>query len=161
MYLSKNLIIKFIILSFLLTFFTFSKSVANLVKPNNEIEPIQVVKIQLRGLKNNNELYKDAGIEQTWEFAHPKNKNVTGPIEKFKVMLKGDSYSMLLNHIEHKVKQISVSETMASFEVTVLDDKKRYYKFKWIVEKYVKDGPLKGCWLTTIVSQPVSLGSSI
>ncbi len=161
MYLSKNLIIKFIILSFLLTFFTFSKSVANLVKPNNEIEPIQVVKIQLRGLKNNNELYKDAGIEQTWEFAHPKNKNVTGPIEKFKVMLKGDSYSMLLNHIEHKVEQISVSENMASFEVTVLDDKKRYYKFKWIVEKYVKDGPLKGCWLTTIVSQPVSLGSSI
>ena len=161
MYLSKNLIIKFIILSFLLTFFTFSKSVANLVKPNNEIEPIQVVKIQLRGLKNNNKLYKDSGIEQTWEFAHPKNKNVTGPIEKFKVMLKGDSYSMLLNHIEHKVEQISVSENMASFEVTVLDDKKRYYKFKWIVEKYVKDGPLKGCWLTTIVSQPVSLGSSI
>ena len=161
MYLSKNLIIKFIILSFLLIFFTFSKSVANLVKPNSEIEPIQVVKIQLRGLKNNNELYKDAGIEQTWEFAHPKNKNVTGPIEKFKVMLKGDSYSMLLNHIEHKVEQISVSENMASFEVTVLDDKKRYYKFKWIVEKYVKDGPLKGCWLTTIVSQPVSLGSSI
>ncbi len=104
MYLSKNLIIKFIILSSLLTFFTFSKSVANLVKPNNGIEPIQVVKIQLRGLKNNDEPYKDVGIEQTWEFAHPKNKNVTGPIEKFKVMLKGDSYSMLLNHIEHKVE---------------------------------------------------------
>ena len=68
---------------------------------------------------------------------------------------------MLLNHIEHKVEQISDSENTASFEVTVLDDKKRYYKFKWIVEKYVKDGPLKGCWLTTIVSQPVSLGSSI
>ena len=161
MYLSKNLIIKFIILSSLLTFFTFSKSVANLVKPNNGIEPIQVVKIQLRSLKNNDEPYKDVGIEQTWEFAHPKNKNVTGPIEKFKVMLKGDSYSMLLNHIEHKVEQISVSGNMASFKVTVLDDKKRYYKFKWIVEKYVKDGPLKGCWLTTIVSQPVSLGSSI
>ena len=161
MYLSKNLIIKFIILISLLTFFIFSKSVADLVKPNNGIEPIQVVKIQLRGLKTNNEPYKDVGIEQTWEFAHPKNKNVTGPLENFKDMLKGDSYSMLLNHIEHKVKQISLSETMASFEVTVLDDKKRYYKFKWIVEKYVKDGPLKCCWLTTIVSQPISLGSSI
>ena len=161
MYLSKNLIIKFIILSFLLTFFTFSKSVANLVKPNNEIEPIQVVKIQLRGLKTNDKPYNDVGIEQTWEFAHPKNKNATGPLENFKVMLKGDSYSMLLNHIEHKVVQIYVSDNKASFEVTVLDDKKRYYKFKWIVEKYVKDGPLKGCWLTTIVSQPVSLGSSI
>ena len=116
MYLSKNLIIKFIILSSLLTFFTFSKSVADLVKPNNGIEPFQVVKIQLRSLKTNDEPYKDVGIEQTWEFAHPKNKNVTGPLENFKDMLKGDSYSMLLNHIEHKVKQISVSETMASFE---------------------------------------------
>ena len=115
----------------------------------------------MRGLKTNDEPYKDVGIEQTWEFAHPKNKKVTGPLKNFKDMLKGDSYSMLLNHIEHKVKQISVSENVASFEVTVLDDKKRYYKFKWIVEKYVKDGPLKGCWLTTIVSQPVSLGSSI
>ena len=161
MYLSKNLIIKFIILSFLLTFFTFSKSVANLVKPNNEIEPIQVVKIQLRGLKNNDEPFKNAGIEQTWEFAHPNNKKFTGPLEKFKILLSSDSYKMLLNHIEHKVEKISESENMASFEVTVLDDKKRYYKFKWIVEKYVKDGPLKGCWLTTIVSQPVSLGSSI
>jgi hypothetical protein len=83
MYLSKNLLIKFIILSSLLTFFTFSKSVADLVKPNNGIEPIQVVKIQLRGLKTNNEPYKDVGIEQTWEFAHPKNKNVTGHKGKF------------------------------------------------------------------------------
>ena len=161
MYLSKNLIIKFIILSSLLTFFTFSKSMADLVKPNNGIEPIQVVKIQLRGLKTNDEPYKDAGIEQTWEFAHPKNQKITGPLERFKNMLKGDSYSMLLNHVEHKMKQTYISEDMASFEVTVFDDKKRYYKFEWIVEKYVKDGPLKGCWLTTIVSQPVSLGSFI
>ena len=161
MYLNKikffENIIFVILISLLLT--NFAK--ADLIKPNSGIEPIQVVKIQLRGLKNNDQLYKDGGIEQTWEFAHPKNKNVTGPLENFKDMLKGDSYSMLLNHIEHKVKQISASENIASFEVTVLDDKKRYYKFKWIVEKYVKDGPLKGCWLTTIVSQPVSLGSSI
>ena len=153
--------IKIIRLTFIVFFLKISFLSAEIVKPNSDIKPVQVVKIQLRGLKTNNEPYKDVGIEQTWEFAHPKNKNVTGPLENFKDMLKGDSYSMLLNHIEHKVDQISASENMASFEVTVLDDKKRYYKFKWIVEKYVKDGPLKGCWLTTIVSQPVSLGSSI
>ena len=38
---------------------------------------------------------------------------------------------------------------------------KNYYKFRWIVEKYEAEGPLKDCWLTTGVSQPVSLGSSI
>ena len=161
MYLSKNFIIKFVILSFFFAFFIYSKSLANLVKPNNGIEPIQVVKIQLRGLKNNDNPYKDVGIEQTWEFAHPKNQKVTGPLKRFKTMIKGDSYSMLLNHIEHKVEQTFISEDKASFEVTVLDEKKRYYKFKWMVEKYLKDGPLKDCWLTTVVSQPVSLGSSI
>ena len=34
-------------------------------------------------------------------------------------------------------------------------------KFKWQVEKYTREGSLKGCWLTTAVSQPIPLGSSI
>ena len=34
-----------------------------LIKPNNGIEPIQVVKIQLKGLMNNDEPKKDSGIE--------------------------------------------------------------------------------------------------
>ena len=68
---------------------------------------------------------------------------------------------MLLNHSEHVIKQVYISEDVATFEVMVLDIDKNYYKFKWQVEKYQKDGPLKDCWLTTAVSQPVSLGSSI
>ena len=75
-----------------------------LIKPNNGIEPIQVVKIQLRSLKNNDQPFKNAGIEQTWEFAHPNNKKFTGPLDKFQIMLKGKSYSMLLNHKDHKIK---------------------------------------------------------
>ena len=42
-----------------------------------------------------------------------------------------------------------------------LDNKKIYHKFDWLVEKYTEEGPLKDCWLTTMVSSPVSLGSSI
>ena len=134
---------------------------ADLVKPNNGIEPYQVVKIQLRGLMNNDDPYKDVGIEQTWEFAHPNNQKYTGPLEKFKSMLKGNDYSMLLNHSDHEVVEIFVSENVATYEVTVLDVEKKYYKFKWQVEKFNKEGPLKDCWLTTAVSQPISLGSSI
>ena len=48
-----------------------------------------------------------------------------------------------------------------SYEVIVLDFEKKYFKFKWQVEKYNKDGPLKDCWLTTVVSQPVPYGSAI
>ena len=145
----------------LVILFTTSTSYAELVKPNNGIEPFQVVKIQLRGLKQNDNPKKDNGIEQTWEFAHPNNQKNTGPLERFKVMIKGKSYGVLLNHLDHKVVEINSSNLRALFEVTVLDKNKAYYKFNWTVEKYTAEGPLKGCWLTTMVSAPKPLGSSI
>ena len=134
---------------------------ADLVKPNNSIEPYQVVKIQLRSLKQNDKPTKDNGIEQTWEFAHPNNQKNTGPLDRFKLMIKGKSYEMLLNHLDHQVVLIKSEEFVALFEVTVLDKTKTYYKFNWQVEKYTKNGPLKDCWLTTMVSSPTPLSSSI
>ena len=134
---------------------------ADVIKPNNGIKPYQVVKIQLRSLKKNDDPFINAGIEQTWEFAHPKNKKFTGPLEKFKILLNSDSYKMLLNHIDHNIIEVKTTDLRAAYEVTILGKGKNYYKFKWIVEKYELDGPLKNCWLTTGVSQPVSLGSSI
>ena len=104
---------------------------------------------------------KDGGIEQTWEFAHPNNQKITGPIERFKYMMKSDSYSMLLNHTSHEIEEVYLSKEVATFEVTVLDKEKKYYKFKWQVEKYKGESALNGCWLTTAVSQPISMGSSI
>ena len=145
----------------LITLFLISPSFAELVKPNNGIEPFLVVQIQLRSLKQNDNPKKDNGIEQTWEFAHPSNRKNTGPLDRFKMMIKGKSYVMLLNHLDHKVVEIKSDDLTALFEVTVLDKDKVYYKFKWAVEKYIKDGPLKDCWLTTMVSSPMPLGSSI
>ena len=156
---SKQLLVIYKVI--LITLFTSSVSYAELVKPNNGIQPIQVVKIQLRSLKQNDKPKKDNGIKQTWEFAHPSNQKNTGPLDRFKTMIKGKSYVMLLNHLDHKVVEIKSSDLTALFEVTVLDKDKVYYKFNWTVEKYIKDGPLKDCWLTTMVSTPVSLGSSI
>ena len=138
-----------------------STSKAQIIKPSSSIKPMQVVKIQLTGLMKNDLNYKDQGIEQTWEFAHPNNKIFTGPIKNFKEMIKGENYKMLINHFEHKVKEIYVDEKIAVFEVTVLDINNKYYKFKWQVEKYEIDGSLKNCWLTTAVSQPMPMGSSI
>ena len=124
-------------------------------------DPGQVIKIQLSALMKNDNPYKDRGIIQTWEFAHPNNQKITGPLEKFKNMIKTDSYSMLINHSNHEILEIYMSSKIATFEVTVLDDEKKYYKFKWQVEKYEREGQLKDCWLTTAVSQPIPLGSSI
>ena len=112
-------------------------------------------------MKQNDNPKKDNGIEQTWEFAHPNNRKNTGPLNRFKLMIKGKSYEMLLNHLDHKVVKLKSSDLMALFEVTVLDKNKAYYKFNWQVEKYTGEGPLNDCWLTTMVSAPIALGSSI
>ena len=148
--------IKFIIICICLTY----PLQAEVIKPNQSILPDQVVKIQLTGLMNNNSNLKDKGIVQTWEFAHPKNRYFTGPYDKFKEMIKGESYSMLLNHISHEIKEIYTDEKKAIYEVTILDSGKKYFKFRWEVERFLDKGPLKNCWLTTVVSQPIPLGSS-
>ena len=134
---------------------------SEILKPNETITPMKVVKIQLDGLKKNNSSYKDQGIEQTWEFAHPNNKIFTGPLDRFKEMIKSESYKMLLNHKDHKINEIYSEDNKVIFEVIVMDSEKKYYMFKWQVEKYLKSGPLQNCWLTTMVSAPISLGSSI
>ena len=82
--------------SIVLFFLFINISYADLIKPNSKLKPIEVLLIQLNSLKNNNVPYKDAGIEQTWEFAHPKNKRITGPLDKFKKMIYSKNYKMEL-----------------------------------------------------------------
>ena len=138
-----------------------SSSTAEILKPSSNIKPSEVVKIQLNGLQKNDLDFKDSGIEQTWNFAHPNNKKVTGPLPNFKKMIKGDSYQMMLDHLSHTITELGSSDNWAQFEVIILDKDKIYHKFNWQVEKYLLDGSLKDCWLTTMVSNPIPLGSSI
>ena len=138
-----------------------SSSTAEILKPSSNIKPSEVVKIQLNGLQKNDLDFKDSGIEQTWNFAHPNNKKVTGPLPNFKRMIKGDAYQMMVDHISHTITELGSSDNWAQFEVIILDKDKIYHKFNWQVEKYTLDGLLKDCWLTTMVSNPIPLGSSI
>ena len=157
MFKKQQIIFKFLIIFFI----TISTSNAELLKPNSNIKPSEVVKIQLLGLQNNNKVFNDSGIEQTWNFAHPMNKQATGPLDRFKEMLKSNNYQMMINHISHTITQVRRGDDWVQFEVIILDKEKIYHKFNWQVEKYVEEGPLKDCWLTTMVSSPISLGSSI
>ena len=145
----------------LILILSISLSKAELINPNSSIKPAEVVKIQLTGLKDNNKEFPDSGIEQTWYFAHPNNKKVTGPLDNFKRMIKGDSYQMMLNHLSHTITKLGGNDNWDQFEVIILDKEKIYHKFNWQVEKYTVDGDLKDCWLTTMVSNPIPLGSSI
>ena len=151
------------IISKTLIFFLITTAIlkAEILVPRSDIKPSEVVKIQLMGLQKNDQHFQDSGIEQTWNFAHPNNKKVTGPLPNFKRMIKGDAYQMMLNHISHTITLLGSGDKWTQFEVIILDKDKIYHKFNWQVEKYIEEGKLKGCWLTTMVSNPIPLGSSI
>ena len=155
----KKLHLTFSVVLFFFLNISFLK--ADLLIPNNSILPAEVVKIQLVALMKNDKEFEDSGIEQTWNFAHPNNKKNTGPLPNFKMMIKGNSYQMLINHLSHTITELGSSDNWAQFEVVILDKEKIYHKFNWQVEKFTLEGPLQGCWLTTVVSNPIPLGSSI
>jgi hypothetical protein len=139
----------------------------DLVRPDPSIAPSEVVAIQLMALKNNDFVETDFGIRQTWNFAHPKNRNVTGPFARFAQMLKGPDYSVLLNHKSHEIRNgsgsskgmTSTGEMREQFDVLMETAKGDILYFSWIVQK-VAIGQFKDCWMTVSVSAPRPAGQA-
>ena len=132
-----------------------------LTKPNISLKPIDVISIQLNSLQRNNIPFKDAGIEQVWKFAHPNNKRVTGPLEKFKKMIYSKSYQMLIKHENSKITILSEDENRLIYKIYILTSDKKRYSYIWQIEKVEIEGDLKDCWMTTSVSPPDFLGEVI
>tara|TARA_B100000575_G_C23023634_1_gene589477 strand:- start:185 stop:670 length:486 start_codon:yes stop_codon:yes gene_type:complete len=153
----KNMELKKIIITFTIILFT-SPLNAELIKPNKEFDPYDVVKIQLKALKNNNK--KDDGIKQTWLFAHPDNRKVTGPFARFRIMIYGQQYKHLINHSSHKIKLISNSPNTYVYRIEILSENKKLFIYEWHVQKGSDDN-CKNCWFTSAVSQPFDQGNTI
>ena len=152
-----KILLKFIVLFFI--FINFSK--ADLIKPNITLKPFDILAIQLNSLQNNNVPFKDAGIEQTWKFAHPNNKAMTGPLEKFKQMIYSRSYKILLEHENNEITILNETNNRSVYKVYILSKEKKKYYYIWQIEKVRQEGDLKNCWMTTSVSSPEYLGDVI
>jgi len=133
----------------------------DLTKPNISLAPFDVISIQLNSLQRNNIPFKDAGIKQVWLFAHPNNKKLTGPLEKFKKMIYSQSYKMLIGHENSEITILSENSNRSVYKVFILSSDKKKYSYIWQVEKVSQEGNLKNCWMTTSVSGPEYLGEVI
>ena len=143
----KNTIVLLILL-----FFSKTSFADNLVKPSPDINPIDVVEVQLFALQSNDE--SDFGIRQTWEFAHPRNKMATGPLPRFTSMIKTPAYSILLNNLKFETKEIFNDGKTAGIAVRIEAKDNKAYTYMWTLEKITEEGPLNGNWMTSGVSSP-------
>ena len=133
---------------------------ADMIKPDPSISPKEVISIQLIALQNNDLPFNDAGIEQTWEFAHPDNGAFTGPLDNFIRMLKNPSYVMMIDHLEHKIIPVQEQEMNSYYFVELIDSNGKKFGFEWTVEKVNQNGKFKDCWMTVGVSQPMPLSQA-
>ena len=145
---------------FILFIFFNNQVIAELLKPSPLLTPDQVIAIQLNALNNNNYPYKNFGIEQTWEFAHPKNRKFTGPLENFIKMMYSASYVKMINHKKHKINLIQTADQISFFFIEIIDKNGTRFGFNWIVEKVLIKGEFYNCWMTTSVSPPIKYGES-
>ena len=140
-----------------LLFFSAAARAAEMVYPNPDIDPAEVIAIQLNGLQYNDMPEADTGIRQTWAFAHPRNRAMTGPLPRFATMLKGPGYKMMLNHASHQIVPKNSGNGWRRFDVFMEAENGKVLEFAWIVEK-VTAGRYKGCWMTVAVSAPRPAG---
>ena len=115
--------------------------------------PIDVIQIQLKALKDNDTPKADAGIKQTWLFAHPKNKLVTGPYPRFRIMLYDPHYQILLNHKSHSINLIQSDDKKFVYGVNVVSKDNQNFFYEWHIEKGTEEN-CNNCWFTSAVSYP-------
>lgn len=137
-----------------------SASSLELVSPHPSLKPKNVIEIQLKSLQQNNKPIPDAGILQTWEFAHPNNRLVTGPIGRFTLMMKSQNYRYILYHRNHTIEPVFKTHGRSQFAVTITTLDGQKMTFKWELQK-VQKGEFSGSWMTTSVSPPLLLDESL
>ena len=138
----------------------FSTSNAELLKPEPSIKPSEVISIQLTALQTNSSPFENAGIAQTWEFAHPNNREYTGPLKNFTKMMYSSSYQIMLDHQSHNITLVAEEEDMAFFFIELIDRIGNEYGFQWTLQKVLTEGQFYDCWMTIGVSRPISLAQS-
>ncbi|AGY92809.1 hypothetical protein SPICUR_09450 [Spiribacter curvatus] len=127
--------------------------------PGPDLTAREVVDIQLQALSDNDSPTPDAGIEQVWAFAHPDNRSVTGPLPRFKRMLKGPGYGVLINHASAEIITLDEGRGRALYRVRVRDCDGGFYRFRWRLERASLDAG--EAWMTTGVTPARDTGEQM
>lgn len=91
------------------------------VSPDPVYTPGEVVGIQMRALRHNDRPYENAGIELTFRFASPLNRQFTGPLERFTTLFENLVYKPMLNHVELEMGEGVINRSSAQIPVIVTD----------------------------------------
>jgi hypothetical protein len=119
------------------------------LQPGPDLGPEDVVRIQVEALKRNDE--EDNGIEITFRFASPSNKQATGPLFRFAELVRKPAYRPLLNHKLAEYGPINIDGDTAEQRVTIIEENGEATVFLFALSRQT-EGPCKDCWMTDSVT---------
>ena len=94
-----------------------------------------------------------------WDYAHEDNKEITGPKERFAMMLASEPYDSIIDLKDYSYETIFESEENIHYEIKVLAQNNNYFVITWVFQKTLCEE--KPCWRTIGVSQPEYFDSGI
>ncbi len=121
-------------------------------EPDPSLSPEDVVSIQIEALQQNDTPYEDRGIEVTFNFASPTNKRVTGPLERFKAMVRGPIYGPMINHRSAEYVNVRVEGDFAQVDVILQSKDGQYLGYRFRLSRQ-HDNQFEGSWMTDAVSR--------
>ncbi len=127
--------------------------------PDQNMGPADVVKIVVNALKTNNPNDNDNGIETVFAFASPGNRSATGPLPRFKQMLKS-GYGNMLNHRNSEFEPIEIRDNQAwqAVWLALPNGEEAGYLFQMGKQQH---GEYQGMWMTEGVFPLPPRGQSI
>ncbi len=118
------------------------------VLPKPELEPREVVRLQLSGLANRKA--DGVGILQCYCFASPGNRAVTGPLDRFGQLVRQGPFHSMADPRALLVGRPEYHDGLARLLVTVIDDKSQIHAFTFFLRRQV-ERPFTDCWMTEAV----------
>jgi hypothetical protein len=115
--------------------------------PDPKYSAADVVGIVLHALQHNDEPAPDHGIAVTFAFASPANREATGPLDRFTLLVKNPEYRTMLRARSVHRDPIDVSGAHARQRVTVVGANGETRVFIFLLSKQLS-GPYNGCWMT-------------
>jgi len=98
-------------------------------------------------------------VDIIWDYAHEDNKEITGPKERFAMMLASEPYDSIIDLKDYSYETIFESEENVHYEIKVLAENNNYFVITWVFQQTLCDE--KPCWRTIGVSQPEYFDSGI
>ena len=115
--------------------------------PDPGLGPDEVVGIVLRALQHNNDPVVDHGIAITFAFTSPENHDITGPLDKFRALVKSPAYRVLVGHMRADRGPVTVVAEHAREQVAITGAHGERARYVFLLSRQ-EIGAHKGCWMT-------------